>query len=485
MTAININFNLPFDEAIQQMANRGVVLPEVYYGKLQGIHRQLAFSIANIAEVDQLQAVLDSLTNHLKNGGTFASWQKNVDVKALGLPRHRLDNIFRTNIQQAYNHGHWQQALANQATHGYLMYDAINDSRTRPSHKANDGIIRKIDDPIWKRIWFSRNVYRCRCRLISLTEKQAMDRSANGQGIYKTATEDPLRDKAWDSVDVMNADVLSFGVERAIADRMTAGKVDKVLLSAMDKELAKPLEPAKFIPAKTVKEAEQYLVDNDIVDFADFGKITDIALINDWNKALFDTVKEFPELRINQQFTGSQLANIEKLYNFECEKMRLSCISKGYTEEESIAAVKRNVKKLKPNGFAFSNPRDGAKGIAFNEVFEVDAARLMQQIAETEYWAQGSGTMKYVVDHELGHQLDNLLFLSEEKEIKSLYLKLKRSGTLKQELSGYASEQKIQDFIAECWAEYRNNPTPRNTAKTVGELIVKRYRDRFINTERT
>jgi SPP1 gp7 family putative phage head morphogenesis protein len=236
---ISINFNLPFNEAIAQMAARGVVLPDVYYGQLQGLHKQLAFSIAGIAKVDQLQAVLDSLTEHLKNGGTFASWQKHVVETRLiaSLPKHRLDNIFRTNIQQAYNHGHWQQALANKSTHGYLLYDAINDSRTRPSHKANDGIIRKIDDPIWKRIWFSRNVYRCRCRLISLTEQQAFDRSGDGKGIYKTATEDPLRDKAWDSVDVMNMDVLSFGVEQAVAKRLTDTTINPVLKSAFNNAL--------------------------------------------------------------------------------------------------------------------------------------------------------------------------------------------------------------------------------------------------------
>lgn len=238
MPPISINFNLPFDEAIQQMASRGVVLPDRYYGQLQGLHKQLAFSIAHVAKLDQLQAVLDSLTAHLKNGGTFASWQKHVDVKALGLPKHRLDNIFRTNIQQAYNHGHWQQAVANKSTHGYLLYDAINDSRTRPTHKANDGIIRKIDDPIWRRIWFSRSVYRCRCRLISLTEKQAIARSGNGQGIYKTATEDPLRDKAWDSVDVMNEDFLTVGLDKVIADRLANSKISPVLSSAFNNAIS-------------------------------------------------------------------------------------------------------------------------------------------------------------------------------------------------------------------------------------------------------
>ena len=242
MPPISLNFNLPFDEAIAQIKQRGVVLPDIYYGKLQGIHKQLAFSVANIAKLDQLQATLDSLTDTLKNGGTFAQWQKTVDVQSLGLPKHRLDNIFRTNIQQAYNHGQWQHQLANQETHRYLLYDAINDSRTRPSHRANDGIIRQINDPIWKLIWFSRNVYRCRCRLVALTKEQAIARSKEGKGIHKTETEDPKRDKAWDAVDVMNADVMSFGVGRAVAGRMMGGKVNAVLLSALSEKLAVPSE---------------------------------------------------------------------------------------------------------------------------------------------------------------------------------------------------------------------------------------------------
>jgi SPP1 gp7 family putative phage head morphogenesis protein len=243
---LSIGWNTPFNDAIQATVSRGVVLPDVYYGKLQGIHRQFAFSIADVAKVDQLQAVLDSLTHSLNTGGTFANWQRTVDVKALAMPDHRLDNIFRTNIQSAYNSGHWQQQLANKSTRPYLVYDAINDSRTRPSHKANDGIIRKIDDPIWKRIWFSRNVYRCRCRLISLSEEQAIARSKNGTGLQKTETLDPARDTAWDSVDVMNADVMTFGIERAIAKRMTAGKADNRLLSAMNKN---PLAPEKAVDA--------------------------------------------------------------------------------------------------------------------------------------------------------------------------------------------------------------------------------------------
>ncbi len=305
MPPISINFNLPFNEAIAQMAARGVVLPDIYYGQLQGIHKQLSFSIANVAKLDQLQGALDSLTEHLKNGGTFASWQKHVDVQSLGLPKHRLDNIFRTNIQQAYNHGHWQQALANKSTHGYLMYDAINDSRTRPSHKANDGIIRKIEDPIWKRIWFSRNVYRCRCRLISLTEKQAFDRSNDGKGMYKTATEDPLRDKAWDSVDVMNADFLSFGVEQAVSKRLLDSAINPVLKTAMQNHVARAND-SKIIQADSSKTVQDYLK---LYEFKDIERKLK-------NKELAQFLKITPEEHsMIHTYTASGFVDINRLLN--------------------------------------------------------------------------------------------------------------------------------------------------------------------------
>lgn len=52
------------------------------------------------------------------------------------------------------------------------MYDAINDSRTRPAHAAMDGFVVRHDDPIWK-IRQTPCGYSCRCRVISMTDKQA------------------------------------------------------------------------------------------------------------------------------------------------------------------------------------------------------------------------------------------------------------------------------------------------------------------------
>lgn len=187
---------LTFKEALDFAESRKVALPEVYYGELQGRARDLAFSIAGVAAKDQLQGVLDSLRAVQKEGLTFEQWKARVKGGSinLGLPDHRLDNIFRTNMQVHYNVGHWQQQLRTKATRPFLMYDAVNDSRVRPVHVALDNVIKPIDDPFWS-AYYPPNGFRCRCTTISLTEAQAKARG----GITKDPEKGwPAPDKGWD-----------------------------------------------------------------------------------------------------------------------------------------------------------------------------------------------------------------------------------------------------------------------------------------------
>lgn len=165
---------LPFEEAIAWAKGRGVVLPDVYYGELQGLARAMAFSVAGLASIDQLQMVIDSLAKATENGESLQSWQKRVEAWEipLDLPAHRLDNLFRTNLQGHYARGRCQQHKENLDTHPWFLYDAVNDSRTRPAHAAMDGFVARHDDPVWKK-WAAPNGYRCRCRLIALSEAQA------------------------------------------------------------------------------------------------------------------------------------------------------------------------------------------------------------------------------------------------------------------------------------------------------------------------
>ncbi len=98
---------LPFIEATACARSRGVMLPDTYYGQLQGLTRSMRFSIAGLARLDQLQRVLDSLAQADEIGESFGAWKKRIASGEipLDLPEHRLDNIFRTNIQGHYNRG--------------------------------------------------------------------------------------------------------------------------------------------------------------------------------------------------------------------------------------------------------------------------------------------------------------------------------------------------------------------------------------------
>jgi SPP1 gp7 family putative phage head morphogenesis protein len=231
---LSIGLNVPFAQAIKAAAARGVVLPDIYYGVLQGLERQLAFSVAGVASLDQLTQVRDSLTAALQTGASFETWKKGILASgSLDLPRHRLDNIFRTNIQGCYNRGRWERFVAVKDTRPYLMYDAINDSRVRPAHLAMDNIIRPVDDAFWAS-HAPANGYRCRCRLISLTAEQAQARSGAGTGLNKAVNGVEMEpDKGWDYNP--GQDLLA-GVNKAIAQRKLTSP--PVLVNALDEKLA-------------------------------------------------------------------------------------------------------------------------------------------------------------------------------------------------------------------------------------------------------
>lgn len=183
---------VPFEDAIRIARDRGVVLPDAYYGILQGAARAAAFSVAGLSALAQLQAVLDSLAEALASGESMDSWVMRVKSGQipLDLPDWRLMNIFRTNIQGAYGAGRWRRHDAGRDRRPYLLYDAVNDSRTRPAHAAMDGIIRPIDDLFWS-THYPPNGYQCRCRVVALTEAQAQARGGVTQTIPPEAQPDP------------------------------------------------------------------------------------------------------------------------------------------------------------------------------------------------------------------------------------------------------------------------------------------------------
>ena len=146
-------------QAVQFARSRKVLLPAEYYS-LDLTTRQYASTVSYLAGLDQIESVLSSAYKVLESGGTFADFQKLVDESGIELSEAHLDNVFRTNIQNAYARGKWSHQQQNKDKRPYLEYMAINDSRVRPSHLALDGVIRHIDDPFWQK-YYPPNGYRC------------------------------------------------------------------------------------------------------------------------------------------------------------------------------------------------------------------------------------------------------------------------------------------------------------------------------------
>lgn len=86
----------------------------------------------------------------------------------------RLETIFRTNMQSAYAAGHWESIEATKEAFPYLMYDAVDDNRTRPEHESWDRLVLPVDDDFWK-THYPPNGYNCRCGVIQMDEDDLAD----------------------------------------------------------------------------------------------------------------------------------------------------------------------------------------------------------------------------------------------------------------------------------------------------------------------
>lgn len=189
----------PFENALAWAKGRGIVLPDIYYNELQGLARAMAFTVTGVSSVNQLQAVLDSLTHSLEAGDTFKKWKKKVAEGEilLDLPPHQIETVWRNALQNMYNRGRCEQQKRNAETRPYGMYDATNDGRTRPRHAAMSNFVALLSDEVWL-TWTPQCGHNCRCKRIALTEKQAQRFKAADQ---RRLDEDP--DFAADRLDAL------------------------------------------------------------------------------------------------------------------------------------------------------------------------------------------------------------------------------------------------------------------------------------------
>jgi SPP1 gp7 family putative phage head morphogenesis protein len=258
---------MEFTEAVDWANSRLVVLPDIYYGKLQRIERAVAFTVTGITQYEQLQSILDTLILATKNGLTFDKWKKLLLEKDLNLelPAHQLETIFRTNLQNHYNRGRCEQQNKSVKYFPYYMYSAVMDNRTRPAHAAMHGFVARFDDPIW-RVWTPPCGFNCRCIRIALSPHQAAE--------YQKRDEQRMQSDS-DFRNSRNNAILTGpdkGWDYSVCEDITRNLRNKILDLIAQNKQSKTILDKPLIATKDLKIDTPPLTDSEKNDFLAWAK---------------------------------------------------------------------------------------------------------------------------------------------------------------------------------------------------------------------
>jgi SPP1 gp7 family putative phage head morphogenesis protein len=166
-----------FKKAVNFLKNRKV-LPKEEYQKLDDDARAKAFTVSGYTSLEILQQFSDSLTQAVEEGKTKDDFRKEInsfleDHGYDAMNPWKSDTIFRTNIQTAYNAGHYKSMTSPETLRllPYWQYKTAYDGRVRDEHAAMHNAVYRADDPIWD-IWYPPNGFRCRCIVRALSRSQ-------------------------------------------------------------------------------------------------------------------------------------------------------------------------------------------------------------------------------------------------------------------------------------------------------------------------
>jgi SPP1 gp7 family putative phage head morphogenesis protein len=189
------------EKAIEYFKAKGFAFSWDWQEIWQEAHAR-AFTVAKVTRLDILQDIRDGLQEALDNGITYQEFAKAIkpSLKAKGwwgevvneatgeiavVGPHRLRTIFDTNVQTAYDVGQYRTQTEMTETHPWWQYSAVNDSRTRPSHSALNGLVFRHDDPFWD-THRPRNGFRCRCSVRVLKESQLQELEQDGRAARRS-----------------------------------------------------------------------------------------------------------------------------------------------------------------------------------------------------------------------------------------------------------------------------------------------------------
>jgi uncharacterized protein with gpF-like domain len=154
------------------------------------------FVVAKAMRDEVLETVRGALDRALAQGGTLASFTEELEPELkrlgwwgqgterdpltgeiknvqLGSPR-RLRIIFDANMRASHAAGKWARIERVKDAFPFLRYVQVQRDTRRPEHARYHELIRRVDDPVWERI-YPPNGWRCGCTVQQLSQAM-MDR---------------------------------------------------------------------------------------------------------------------------------------------------------------------------------------------------------------------------------------------------------------------------------------------------------------------
>jgi hypothetical protein len=499
---------LSFEEAIKFLQTQIPLTRQEYYA-LDDKLRLRAFTVGRLNDCDAINQVKGIIRRNLESGGSITDFYKMTDDEILngaGFGKGNMsywETVYRTNEDAIHNAG---RAMGFEADPPIaLELVGVNDLRqTEICRTLTDPpFIRPYGDPVWKTLWPPFH-FSCRTYVRGIYDQAELDELGGAskvyaQGNYAAPAKGfggyPLdKESYWRLTAEMVKRAKEYGIDgeiAAAAEKLGLADYWKNIFgneAPMQKMAEASLEV--FQETKTIKEANAYARNVLGITHADYSGC-DIVTANEWNRGVYNAIQKFPELKDGLHFIGetrAQNALIKEIleknyYNLAIKTMPEDAALK-WAESKALSDIKKYC-SIEAGNMARSTRKggilDSVAGVSINRDFgrnHETFIKALEKDVRSKFHPEGGNTIKYVLDHELGHQLDELLKIFEDTIIKDLYVR-KNHQELTDGLSRYSwdnrNQRPIREFIAEGWAEYQNNPEPRPIAKIIGETIERRY----------
>lgn len=169
-----------FVEAIEWFRERLPITDDEFEALENASHRT-SFVVSGVAQLDIVTDVWEALDRAIENGDDLDDFKDAVEESLLSAwgedvdnPAHRIETIFRTNLQSAYGAGRHKQMTDPDVLedHPIWQFDAILDGRTTEVCQACDNTKLPADNPWWK----THNPplhHKCRSGVITMTKEEA------------------------------------------------------------------------------------------------------------------------------------------------------------------------------------------------------------------------------------------------------------------------------------------------------------------------